>query len=290
LPAEVAYDAIREATGSDTTVAQMLKDWRDRAIGVPGSGRRGRGASYYALSVFGRSVRQSNCDCDRSNDPSLLQTVFMRNDNEVLAMVGDPRNGWVAQVASELLPKQLQRRLAKAQKPLVPNSATRPPATATKPVKGMAQASGKDAATSAKPATTQAGKDTRVQPLRPEQKARQIARLNERIRQLQKDGKTDQVKRLTAQLEELKRRPVSATAGPRDRAPIAVAQLTPKQVTADKKSQLVRTAYLRTLNRYPDDHEQTKALAYLNDSTNVVSGLRDLVWALVNTEEFIVNH
>jgi hypothetical protein len=291
LPAEVAYDAIREATGSDTTVAKMLKDWRDRAIGVPGSGRRGRGASYYALSVFGRSVRQSNCDCDRSNDASLLQTVFMRNDNEVLAMVGDPRNGWVAQVASELLPKQLQRRLAKAQTPAVPNSAMRPPAIPAKPVNGTAQANGKDAATSAKPAATQAAKDTRgVQPLRPEQKARQISRLNERIRQLQKDGKTEQVKRLTAQLEELKRRPVSAAGGPRDRATIAVAQLTPKQVTADKKSQLVRTAYLRTLNRYPDEHERTRALAYLNDSTNVVSGLRDLVWALVNTEEFIVNH
>ncbi len=61
-------------------------------------------------------------------------------------------------------------------------------------------------------------------------------------------------------------------------------------MTSDKKSQLVKTAYLRTLNRYPDDHEQTQALAYLNDSTNVASGLRDLLWALVNTEEFIVNH
>ncbi len=52
----------------------------------------------------------------------------------------------------------------------------------------------------------------------------------------------------------------------------------------------MRTAYLRTLNRYPDDHEQTRALAYLNDSDNVFAGLRDLLWALVNTQEFIVNH
>jgi hypothetical protein len=281
LPAEVAFDAIREATGSDATVAKMQKDWRDRAIGVPGSGRRGRGASFYALSVFGRSVRQSNCDCDRSNDPSLLQTVFMRNDNEVLAMVGDPRTGWVAQIASELSPKSPSGRLAKAPKsPASPGPAIHPATT---------QAKASDA--SSKPAAAQAAKAARVpQVLRPEQKARQIARLNERIRQLQKDGKTDVVKRLTAQLEELKRRPVSAAADPRNRAVAAGSQITPKQLTSDKKSQLVKTAYLRTLNRYPDDHEQTKALAYLNDSTNVASGLRDLLWALVNTEEFIVNH
>ncbi len=133
LPAEVAYDAIREATGSDATVAKMQKDWRDRAIGVPGSGRRGRGASFYALSVFGRSVRQSNCDCDRSNDPSLLQTVFMRNDNEVLAMVGDPRTGWVAQIASELAPKSPAGRPAKAPKsPASPGPATHPATTQAK--------------------------------------------------------------------------------------------------------------------------------------------------------------
>lgn len=273
LPAEVAYDAIRAATGSDTTVAKMQKDWRDRAIGVPGSGRRGRGASYYALSVFGRSVRQSNCDCDRSNDPSLLQTVFMRNDNEVLAMVGDQRNGWVAEVTSELLPKQVQRRLARPQKPTTKNPAT---PTAVTPAK-------------AKPPQA-ANANRPMPPLTAEQKARQIARLNERIRELQKDAKTEQVKRLTARLEELKRRPVSAAANPRDRLVAAAAQLTPIQLTSDKKTQLVKTAYLRTLNRYPDDHEQTRALAYLNDSKNVASGLKDLLWALVNTEEFIVNH
>ena len=52
----------------------------------------------------------SNCDCDRSNEASLLQTVFLRNDNEVLAMVGDPRNGWVAQIADQLLPKAVAKR------------------------------------------------------------------------------------------------------------------------------------------------------------------------------------
>ncbi len=55
----------------------------------------------YALSVFGRSVRESNCDCDRSMEPSLLQTVFMLNDKAVLTWLSDPRESWVASVAEK---------------------------------------------------------------------------------------------------------------------------------------------------------------------------------------------
>jgi hypothetical protein len=286
LPAEVAYDAVREATGSDVTVNKMLTDWRDRAIGIPGTGRRtARGASSYALSVFGRSVRQSNCDCDRSNEPSLLQTVFLRNDDEVLAMVGDARNGWVAQIARELAPKA--KRAAK--------SASQFPVVAAKPAKSSAQTAGvgQDPVKPARPvAVVTAKKIASLPPLRPEQKARQIARLSERIKQLQTAGKTEHAKRLTVLLEELKRRPVTAAGPGRKNRPAAAfaARLAPSQVPSGRKTQLVRTAYLRTLSRYPDDHEQTRALAYLNDSDNVFAGLRDLMWALVNTEEFIVNH
>jgi hypothetical protein len=298
LPAEVAYDAIREATSSDVTVAAMQKDWRDRAIGVPGSARRGRGGSAYALGVFGRSVRVSNCDCDRSNDPSLLQTVFLRNDNEVLAMVGDPRTGWVAQIARELAPKPVPGRQPMNPKRMAAKAATHPRVAATKPGSGTAKPDAETLAmnntamkSAAKPGLAAAGKETPdLRPMSPEPKARQITRLTARIKELQNTGKTDQVKVVTARLEALKRRPVAAGTGPRNGPPAAVAQLAPKQVSSDKKTQIVRTAYLRTLNRLPDDHEQTRALAYLNDSTNVFSGLRDLVWALVNTEEFIVNH
>ncbi len=84
----------------------MQADCSDRAIGIAGSTRRGgRAISPYALRLFGRSVRESNCDCDRSNEPSLLQTVFLRNDNEMLTLVSNPRTGWIAQIASELQPK-----------------------------------------------------------------------------------------------------------------------------------------------------------------------------------------
>jgi hypothetical protein len=331
LPAEVAYDAVREATGSDATVAKMLTDWRDRAIGIPGSGRRGRGGSVYALNAFGRSVRQSNCDCDRSNEPSLLQTVFLRNDNEVLAMVGDPRNSWVAQIAGEFLPKSRTGRQAGnhkpspgsekprqpvvAPKPMIASDSTSPakgtgnsqPNAAPNPIKGIAKTSGNEAAQSAKSNVTAPRNEIRKsEPLRPEQRARLIARLSEQIKQLQAAGKTEQAKRLAVRLDELKRR-LASRPGVRmpvvaqrpnlgkngratNRAPALAARLKPAQLASEKKVQLVRTAYLRTLSRYPDTQEQSRALSYLDKSDNVFAGLRDLLWALVNTQEFIVNH
>ncbi len=203
LPAEVAYDAIREATASDGTVAKMVSDWKDRAIGIAGAGRYGRGASGYAMNVFGRSVRMSNCDCDRSNEASLLQTVFLRNDNEVLTMVGDPRNGWVAEIADQLLPKAVAKRQA------TKRQAARQPIVAQKPGTGN---KGERTATvkAAKPVAAGSAKEkAKVRQPNADQKARAIARLSERIKQLQASGKQEKAKRLLAQLEEIKRRPAA---------------------------------------------------------------------------------
>jgi hypothetical protein len=52
---------------------------------------------------------------------------------------------------------------------------------------------------------------------------------------------------------------------------------------------LVREAYLRTVGRLPNDEEQGVAKQYLAESDSTVSGMRDLLWALLNTKEFIVN-
>ncbi len=53
---------------------------------------------------------------------------------------------------------------------------------------------------------------------------------------------------------------------------------------------VVRQAYLRTLSRYPTDEELSRSRKYLNDSEDTVNGIRGLLWALINTKEFIVNH
>jgi len=52
---------------------------------------------------------------------------------------------------------------------------------------------------------------------------------------------------------------------------------------------LIRSAYLRTLSRPPTAEEEQRIRRHLG-STGKIPGLRDVIWALVNSKEFIVNH
>jgi hypothetical protein len=52
----------------------------------------------------------------------------------------------------------------------------------------------------------------------------------------------------------------------------------------------VEELYLAALARYPDAGELSKALAYLARQKDERRGLEDLVWALLNTREFMFNH
>lgn len=54
---------------------------------------------------------------------------------------------------------------------------------------------------------------------------------------------------------------------------------------------VAREAYLRTLGRPPTVAEKTRARRYLEeDVESPAEGARDLLWALINTREFILNH
>jgi hypothetical protein len=53
---------------------------------------------------------------------------------------------------------------------------------------------------------------------------------------------------------------------------------------------LIREAYLRTLSRPPHGDELTRAKEHFASSPTPTSAVRDLLWALVNTKEFIINH
>ena len=55
-------------------------------------------------------------------------------------------------------------------------------------------------------------------------------------------------------------------------------------------AELVDRTYLRTLSRLPDEQEKERSIAYLESSETPVDGARGLLWALLNTKEFIVNH
>jgi hypothetical protein len=173
LPAEVIYDALRLATASEAGAKARRNDIRARAVGSLATRWTRPTQEAYSLAIFGKPSRELTCDCDRSTSPSLLQTIYLRNDPEVLALV-DRADGWVAEV------KAAEKRSAGAHR----------------------------------------------------------------------EGQ--------------------------DRPP-------------DRQA-LVREAYLRTLSRVPEPDELDRALASLDEDTSAAKGVGRLLWALVNTKEFIVNH
>jgi hypothetical protein len=77
LPAEVAMNAISMATADGHELARLQEDVRGRHIGLKtAQGGSGRGLREYSLGIFGRPDRVTTCDCERSNDPTLLQSLF----------------------------------------------------------------------------------------------------------------------------------------------------------------------------------------------------------------------
>ncbi len=59
-----------------------------------------------------------------------------------------------------------------------------------------------------------------------------------------------------------------------------------------KKSseEAVEELFLGTLSRFPTDAEKTEALRYISAEKTRAVGLQDVLWALINTREFILNH
>jgi hypothetical protein len=99
LPAEVALDAIRQATASSADLSRFAGNIAERAIGPNTANRKGN--SSYALSTFGKPARVANCDCERTADPTLLQTLFTRNDPELLSTLdSNTKNsmGWIGEL------------------------------------------------------------------------------------------------------------------------------------------------------------------------------------------------
>ena len=97
LPAEVVNDALVEATADDKKAAAMRTDIERRAIGSAFD----RGDKYL-LIAFGQPDRMVTCDCSRSNDPSLVQTIFLLNDAALRGRIEG--GGWMQQVRDQIKP------------------------------------------------------------------------------------------------------------------------------------------------------------------------------------------
>ncbi|MCS6865790.1 MAG: DUF1549 and DUF1553 domain-containing protein [Gemmataceae bacterium] len=66
-----------------------------------------------------------------------------------------------------------------------------------------------------------------------------------------------------------------------------VAQLAASTLTPE---QLAEEIFLATLSRFPTPDEKTEAVKHLKQTANRTAAITDLMWALVNTREFILNH
>jgi hypothetical protein len=75
-----------------------------------------------------------------------------------------------------------------------------------------------------------------------------------------------------------------------DRADGWITQIGKSNPSAEDIDSLVRAAYLRTVSRTPTETEASDCRQHIADSEDMVEGLRDLMWALLNTQEFIANH
>ncbi len=86
MPAEVALDALAQVTGTKLVWNSYAAPPETRAIGLAASVRFGK--SEYFMQIFGRPKRQQTCACERSNEASLAQALFLLNDADVHARIG----------------------------------------------------------------------------------------------------------------------------------------------------------------------------------------------------------
>ena len=257
LPAEIAYDMMTQVTRNDAQNAEFVTDLDKRAVAIPGAAlkQRNRNPADYALTVFGRSIRESNCDCDRTEEPSLLQTIFVRNDAQVLSMIDDAE-GWLTQVATA-------NNLPFSRKSQPDNNGDR---------------------------NKQAGAARQF-------KAK-IQQLQQKIAEAEKAGKEKQVEVFGEQLRKLRKEAKSQGAlAPEDDVETPVAAVESDATTISTPpaptwnvTEVINDAYLRTVSRFPTADELQTARTYIADSTDPIDGVRDVLWALMNTREFIVNH
>jgi hypothetical protein len=234
LPAEVLLDALALATAGSADLAGAVTPagLEERAIGPKGgAGIARRNGTDYAANLFGRSPRNTNCDCAASSEPNLLQSIYLQNDQETLATI-DRRGGWLDERSGNL-------------------------------AKATAQA--------------RAAAESAIAALEP--KIADLDRQAEAFYLVGNDWACEYI-----ELELAKRRANLAVQKSKlDSLP----KVTPLPFVPED---VIREAFLRALGRRPTDPEAGRARAHFADTPNQTKALRDLLWALLNTKEFVTNH
>ena len=111
---------------------------------------------------------------------------------------------------------------------------------------------------------------------------------NKKLAQYRKTGDKAKIKSMQKRIDAAKPKLAALEKKIKDaRAEIAAANAPMDDKDA---ATLVEQAYLRTLSRKPTQEELNRSLDYFQESKDPVEGARDLLWVLLNTKEFIVNH
>ncbi|MBL6704536.1 MAG: PSD1 domain-containing protein [Planctomycetaceae bacterium] len=92
IPAEVVYDALKQATAASDQHDAVRTNLQRRASGHLSM----RMAGTHAMKVFGKPDRSVNCDCERVNEPTLLQAIFTQNDPLLRMRIAD--SGWIIEI------------------------------------------------------------------------------------------------------------------------------------------------------------------------------------------------
>ena len=266
LPAETAYDALRIALSDSEQARSMCNLESERAMTMAGASAQNKGGkntlTNYALTVFGRSIRESNCDCDKSSDPSLLQTVFIRNDSDVLKAMNDPKHSWLAQVSKEYN--------------LAPSGgvgpAPGPPRMQDKKNGRTAEVLDRDVRKFRKQLEIQTGQEGNAKAIKATKSS--LALAEKRLRELT-------LSKLDSSSEETPTLPIYS-----DKLPAK----SDSGMSVENAAKVVEEVYLRTLSRRPTAFELVTSQKAIAIAETPLNGISDVLWALINSKEFILNH
>jgi hypothetical protein len=100
LPAELLLDAISQATGVPEKFAGWPAGYRATQIWD------NRLPSYF-LRIFGRPIRASVCECERSNEPSISQALHLLNSPDIAERIQSSAGRARVLVAAGRSPREL---------------------------------------------------------------------------------------------------------------------------------------------------------------------------------------
>lgn len=246
IPAETTVDAIHLATARTADVDSFDTDVQSRALWQASTPRRLKEKDstnmVYSLGVFGRSTRDNACDCDRSSEATLLQTLYLRNDTDIFREI-DRGDGWMAELG---------------QKYGVPHQQPNLPAVKYRPVDYESQ----------------------------------LAKLQSRAVKLKDSSDKRKAKNAARELANYQKRYGKLLPSPPGQKAQAPASKSDSEIILPQAEarKILEEAYLRTVSRFPSESELATAIDYIRQADTPLSGVRDVVWSLLNTKEFIVNH